>query len=226
MDLLELISISPIADSNNKAFYAMAFDRENFYFNRESSKAVYKYDQELGFIDRYDIPKKYTSICYDSKDDCYWAAVGDCNNRIFRLDLSFSEIDYIKIRPSEMKFSRIAGISYDPQDDTLFVTFNHGILEIDKSGNQTARQLNCGQLYLAALSVSPNYLAVYLKNSKQYIALYTNENVFIDYEIIPCDYIINNMILHKCSDDFYLYILAMKNRTYSYLLKFRYNNFY
>ena len=96
-----------------------------------SHTKIYKYDRCFEFCRGYDTARKYDFLCYDYRDDTYYAASAGSGKNIYKLSCEFTEIDCIQIDVPRA-VGKLTDISYDCSDDRIIAAYTLGIYAVDK----------------------------------------------------------------------------------------------
>ncbi len=96
-----------------------------------SQTKIYKYDRCFEFCRGYDTARKYNFLCYDYRDDTYYAASAGSGKKIYKLSCDFTEIDCIQIDVPRA-VGKLTDISYDCSDDRIIAAYTLGIYAVDK----------------------------------------------------------------------------------------------
>lgn len=180
----------------NKKINNFTFNGTYYYFTVKSSKEIIKTNFNIKKC--YKTCREYDCICYDYKENCFWASSLNCSNIIFKLNCNMSEVDCIKINSYKTKCNVITGISYNCCKDSLLISFINCIFEIKKS-NRAILKYNSKHMPISnILSICPCLMITCIKNRKQHIFLFDNCDKIIYSCIADCNMQIKNIIFNPC----------------------------
>ncbi|MEG0692420.1 MAG: hypothetical protein RR444_04995 [Oscillospiraceae bacterium] len=225
MHTFRINSEIPVPTNCLMQYRGIAFDGTHFYLTRPDSCQVLKFNEQFHQVGCYDVGRKYTSICYDSQDNCFWASAEDCYYKVLKLNTIFQEIDYLTIRPCDKCGGVICGISYNCEDDSILVALANCIVCIKKDGSCSPyiQQEHYKLWNTSVLSLSPGYLFSYMKDCKQHIAICSSDDKIVKKIRISSNFLIQGMVFDPCTtNDIHhcnIFILVSKHGCYPYVLK-------
>ncbi|MEG2857736.1 MAG: hypothetical protein RR994_03865, partial [Clostridia bacterium] len=166
--------------------------------------------------------RNYTSMCYDTHDKCFWATGGSRGAFIYKLNKCFEEIDCIRVHATDICGSCITGVSYDCCNDTLMVSFDTGIVCVNKrNSNDTAIiKKDCRECIMSVTFTSPYYFCYCFAGKKKFIRIYSGCGELVSKCEVPREISIEAILFNPCTCDFshcHFYILASKDNCYSYV---------
>lgn len=141
----------PLTDGH---FRDITFNGVQFLLLDAVNSEIYKYDCNFCFIETVALSGKYTSICYDWEEQCYFALANHSAANLFRLDESFHEIGQTRMRNAPQWNAN--DICYDGSNRTVWVSFPNRIAYTDKScGEYTFVKNDCEGQTIRNLLVLP-----------------------------------------------------------------------
>lgn len=207
-------------------YKGMAFDGCYFYFTCPELCEIVKYTENLCEVECIKVIRPYTCICYDSCNNCFWATTDCANNKLYKLDECFMEVDAITLESMEHPCGVITGVSYDCQQNRLVVSFVDYIVLVDVKCPKECILINqkCSVWNTGVLSIAPYYLVTELHNFHQDIVVY-DDDFKVQCKIqIPKGYVAQTVLFYPCRDrcnqNLTCYLLATKHGCYSYLIEF------
>lgn len=224
MNTLEPCAVHTLPTDCSMSYKEMAFDGCFFYLSMPKSYMIQKFNKDFTPADCVKTCRPYSSICFDSGENCFWASVNNINNQIFKLDHCLNEIDYIRINRCEKTSSKIMGLSYNCENNTLFIAFSHFIAEVSKDGCVVRTlQTSLEGHNTAILSIAPYYITVRLCGHTQIISFFTSDDCLIRSYCFPIVYAIEDILLDPCrkkdNKTLSFIILATKHRLYPRLIQ-------
>lgn len=96
-------------------------DDRNFLFVDGSVPRILKFDSRFRFMEAVHMARVYTGICYDFRENCYWAMAEKKGFWLCRLDAFLRETKQIPIRSTGN--GKTCGLSYDRETDGIWFTF-------------------------------------------------------------------------------------------------------
>lgn len=148
---------------------SIAFDGCGFALPSAQGCGITKLDGSFCPIETLCTTRKYTFLCFDQRERCYWASAED-SPVLYQLDRWFCEIGCIKLLCQHN--CHLCGISCDPCYGTLLLLYPDFIEYVDPCTGECQRFPNCTQaeMNLGIQALCGGYLLAYLKHDMQYIA--------------------------------------------------------
>ena len=175
---------------------SMAFDGCYYYFALQ--KEVVKTNLELKILCRYPICREYSQICYDWKEQCFWAASPEQSRMIYRLSATFHEEECIMLMGVNDCTGPITGISYECCYDKVLVSYENIIVKMDKDGHcKQCLYMPCVQIR-GLLSLCPGCIISVLKKGRQCIALWSPEGQITEIYYAEPGVWINTILYNPC----------------------------
>lgn len=203
------------------------FDGYFYYFTIQGLCEILKTDLDLNVVECYKTYRDYDCICYDYKEDCFWASSENCINYILKLNCDMVEVDYIIISDRKYISGIITGISYNWCNDKLVISFKNCIVEINKYNKDIVVKYNSNQIFISSvLSLSPGYIIISSNKKKQFIYILNSKGKIVYSDYIYCNgrikSIISNSSIYSGTRN-YLDFLVIKNGCHPYLYTFKLN---
>lgn len=167
----------------------IAYDGKWFYFTVRGEKKIIKYDLRLQEEQCFETSRIYTSLCYDSRDNCFWAIDSNHSSILYRLNELFEPIDTIHLLIPKEKELQTTGISYDCYSNQLFIINSRLIASLEKesykehiiSNHRFQRRIK------GVVGISQQYIFTYQSKPQNEIHIYSNSGTFIGKVILPYD---------------------------------------
>lgn len=219
MDTLNYIAEHPIDTMGYRLQGGMAFDGCYYYFPVLCDNIILKYDCHFQMVNKIETRRRYSCICYDYKEKCFWAGSNHQYGCIFKLNDRFTEIDRIDL--GYELCGVVSGLSHHCGDDSLLIAVANHIVKLTKYNKKI--QIVCTFpkcCVTGVLSLYPGMLVTLFDEGSLYTCILEeykkNGHVFC---APPC-FIINSMVIQHCIPDnsFNLSILATKQGCYPYIL--------
>lgn len=200
MKEIEPYKIISLAAKHSAKFRGMAFDGCFFYLTEPCEYSIYKFDKKFNLIQIIKTCNSYAGICYDSKENCFWAFTEKDPHCIHKLDCTLKKSDLIQLN-SETTCLPILGLSYDCDSNKLIAAYNDHIAKITKEGfSSCILKEDCKGDYEAVLSITPYYAVVHKTKRTQQINFYNKENCMIKELSIPYEYCIKDILFYPCEE--------------------------
>ena len=223
MNLSEKEDYLPIVLGHKQKASRMAFDGCSYYFTVMNQCKIVKSKAKPHVERYYDTCREYDRICYDGSENCFWTTAKNCNNIIFKLDCHMNEIDAIQLCGCYEIGGVITGITYNPCDDKILVTFYCALLQVDKHDGSTIILYRCIDNFITGVvSVSPNYIVTIFKEDRQYVDVLNDDGVVLKSIEFDCELMIRSIVLNPCPnqrDVYFVEYLIYKKGWYPYLVK-------
>lgn len=207
--------------------YANVTYDENYFYacsNRENN--VTKLNLHGCICDVIETQSLYKSICFDKKEDCFWAIKSNHSNYIYKLNRKFKEVDSFIFK--ELYYDYIENISYKISDDTLLLSSRNSVYNASKQGEVLFKYNLCKDHYiLSSGEIGKNLVKCSSYSEKSPVIIniifpnHCEENLNClaaghkAVGIFPACYDINNSVF---------YIATVKNNQFAYLLKYEFVN--
>lgn len=218
--MIQLHSCVPIPVGCDTSINHLAFDGCNYFCTIRCKHELIRFDPCCSALHRYYTCREYDCICYDYCDHCFWASSRTCCGRLFKLDCSMNEIDYIQISESA-EYGMVTGLSYDCCKNTLIVSFPCIVIEIEKEC-ETQKILYTAKEYwiMDILCICPCMLLTVLRCNKCYILVINQHGEKIACLCIDGLSEPKNLIFNPCMSDCHqspLQAFVLKKNYYPYL---------
>lgn len=207
-------------------YTAIAFDGCYYYITDGCKEEVQVFDTSLCYVNCIETCRSYTAICYDTQDNCFWAASSSAVGYIFKLNECMQEIDRIKIISDKVCVGIITGISYCCDENCLLVTSGSIIYYVEKeTGHARIMKKECDDhLITAVVCAYPLVIYYYIKNCRQWCAIINRYGEKIEDTPLSGEYYVQSALLYPCKDHFglfHVYELVQKHSCYNYVLNIR-----
>ncbi|MGN0493834.1 MAG: hypothetical protein ACI4F7_09315, partial [Acutalibacteraceae bacterium] len=197
----------------------MAFDGCHYYFSVFCDNIILKYNSDFEMIRKIETVRRYSCICYDYKEKCFWAGSKEHYGCIFKLNCRFTEIDRIDLGCELCGV--ISGLSYNCGDDSLLIAVADRVVKLTKYNRNLQVVCTFPNCYVTGvLSISPGIFITLLKNGHQYTYIIEEGKTQCRALSAPPCFLIKGMIFQPCSSDdsINLSVLATKCGRYPYIL--------
>lgn len=126
---------------------SFTMDNCNFYFLDKSGCKLIKWTPNIREVETIKLEQKYLCICYDHRENCFWA-IPDCNTHlIYRLDACFCAVGHISIKGDCNQ--RPISLSCDDCKDGIWICYTSQIAYVEKCNediifykNENNRRIN------------------------------------------------------------------------------------
>lgn len=221
--MFNIKSERPLPSKEMMQYIGIAYDGSYFYLTVNHASKIVQYDKCFCRINCFDTCRCYSDICYDNIENCFWAA-DDCgSSKLYKLNACLEEIDFIPISKPWGRDCKITGIAFNCQEDKLLVSFNAGIVSIDKKnpeGNDIISK-NGRDIFLGIVSISPYYISLCHSSNRQVFRIYSQNGILIEEFDAPYDVTVLSVVFVPCikdSCDYRFYVLVCKKGCYPYIL--------
>lgn len=227
MKLFELTDSIALSITCAKKYNNCAFDGCFYYFTVQCSCEIIKTDCCFYIAECYNTCKEYDCICYDEKDQCFWATTKKQSNAIYKLNRNMCEIDCITVHGCVDLIGDVTGISFNCCTDSLIISYCNCVLRSNKESGHSILLYKSNYVQITSvLSLCPNLVISGVKNNEQYVyVLDTTGSVQHSYPL-SCENRIKNILFNPCmknDDKIYLDFFTLKRGCYPYI--FRYHLF-
>lgn len=124
-------------DRDGHSYKGIAFDGCHFYLTSQNIICVYDFCMRK--IKDIKTCRCFTSICYDSSKNCFWAlSENDCN--AYKLDQNLQEVDCLSL---PHKYGKPTSISCGENNSELLIAAGNNIFSIFKSDSKSEQKINC-----------------------------------------------------------------------------------
>jgi hypothetical protein len=222
MQNMVLTGTQPLKNIDRQPYSKMAFDGLYFYCCITKISRIAKLDQNGKLLSWMDVRRPYHSICFDCKEECFWALDGDCHNSIYKLDADLAEIECVMFSCPNKWYT---DIYYDASCDMLLVCEANAINKVSKSG-MFVPFLNLGK-GLEAVSAAPVYGDLFIgckfQGACPDVLAVLRANMCFEYlNCFPKGFSVNSLCVGYQKDgNPILFALATQKFEYSYLLKYQ-----
>lgn len=189
-----------IATENGKKYSKMTYDGHFFYFTLPKENKISKFNQECILTTCYDLNRPYSSICYDKTEECFWAWDERTNYTIYKLNMNLEEIGYIELCKCAANNSKITGLSYNCEKDTIFISFSNSIAEFSKTG-QLIKPLQKTNNSCCILSIFPYYIIIEICEHTQIINIYSLKGKRIKSYCFSSQYEMKDIVFNPCLEN-------------------------
>ena len=213
-------SCIPISFECNAFINHVAFDGCDYFCTIRYKCEIVRFNPYSSMIHRYCTCREYDCICYDYRNCCFWASSRACCGKLFKLDCSMNEIDYIQIGTIE-QHSIVTGISYNCCKDALIVAFACVLIEIAED-RKTTKVLYTTREYciMDVLSICPCMLLTVHQYNKKYIIVINQYGEKIGCYCMDDLSVPQNLIFNPCMSDCHkspIWAFVRKKSCYPYL---------
>lgn len=203
-------------------YTSIAYDEKYFYICVKNKCSIIKSGLNGHIVDVIKTQSVYKSICFDSRENCFWTIKNNCPQYIFKLDKELKEVD--SFISKEVSYDCINNISYRASDDTLLLSSSNFIYNVSKQGETLFKyQSNNNHLILSIGEISKNLIKCtnYMPESLIVINMFYSGCCGENLNCIPNGYKPIS-IFPSCygADNNDFYIGTIKNKQFTYLLKY------
>lgn len=147
------------------------------------------------------LKRKYSNICFDNVQNCYWAISDNDACIIYQLDARFNEINQISLK--NVIHYEATGISYDCAGKKIWIAFPSCTGYV-KAGTDTLIYIQNNSKTMinrSVLSLSHCTLLSYKEDEKQFIEISSREYCRELIRCIPDGYTIEDMCVISCTQN-------------------------
>ncbi len=212
MDLLEIYESKNIGRSK---YDSIVFYGSSFLSLNKKENCIDIFDYNFKKTNSLYLNETLSSICYDEKDNCFYAITTDEDIQLLKIDSHFKTISshtlHINIKPEN--------ISYNFKKDCITLHFYSNIIEIDKNDLSLISNIDLGNNFDFCININNNFLCSSKKEGFNYISLVNNKGRVLSSEIFKGN---NEIINISIKNNNTLFILCKKNNNY-FILKAKLN---
>lgn len=180
---------------------------------------IYKYDSCLEFCRKYDTARKYNFLCYDYRDDAYYAACASSGRYIYKLSRDFNEIDCMRIDVPRA-VGKLTDISYDCCYDRIIAAYTLGIYAVDKCTGEVDELYRpvcdwimginkCRGLYFAVVLRCHEYMLVIYDEQFRELGILSFCEHELPVNVIDCGDRYVDCLIRKCGKYYYIYRIEL-----------------
>lgn len=194
-------------------YRGITFDGQYFYLTAQNN--VYLFDFSMRCLKQISTCQSFTSICYDSCLNCFWA-LSDNDYHAYRLDCMLREIDRIGL---PCQYGRPTGISCAENGEELLIAADNNIYIIDKTGCMNAHKINNipDAIFLCVSAIEKGYLCSGINNYGNTVRQFTQSGVSSCGILLPEGYITVAMTSGRCCHESFL--LTVKDNCYFRIMR-------
>ena len=218
--MVQFHSCIPISVGCDTLINHIAFDGCDYICTIRCKCEILRWNPCGALLHRYCTCREYDCICYDAHEHCFWASSRSCCGKLFKLDCSMNEIDYIRICKTE-QYGVVTGISYDCCRNTLMVSFPCVVIEIEKDCETTRVFYQTREVcIMGVLCICPCMLLTVYQGHKRSIIVINQWGEKIGCQRIDGLFLPQNLIFNPCTSDCHqspIWAFVCKKCCYPYL---------
>ncbi|MEG0614257.1 MAG: hypothetical protein RR540_00765 [Oscillospiraceae bacterium] len=199
--MFKIKSEKPLSSKCLTKYSGIAYDGCWVYMTVHCECKILRFDKCFKSEKCFDTYRCYASICYDVKENCFWASSDSFPSVVYKLNQCFEEIDSICIKIPLFYDKIIKSISYNCCKDELLVAVSSGVLSLNKSCPEKSTVLlkTPSERTLSVLSVCPYYVCSVLSGSEKLVRIYSCSKGLIKEYKIPYEIEIESSVFYPCS---------------------------
>ena len=203
MEMMNPNSVIELPVGRTQEFRGIAFDGRFFYITAPRECVIHKFDRKFAAADGISVIRQYAAICYDTREESFWATEDKRNNVIYKLDLRLKEIGQLELKADREFCGPIRGLSFDCEKNVLLAAYPDYIVEISKqTGCVNVLRGNHPGNYTAVLSIALYYAFIWhdrCKNRKnQEILFYVERDRLVRNLFTSEKYWIRDFLFYPC----------------------------
>lgn len=212
----------PLPTSPPARYTGMAFDGARLFFTKARESKIYQYGRRFCQEYCFDTCRVYDGICYDPKEQCFWASSKTYGATLFKLNSCFQEIDRIPIVfPGRSQApGHVTGLSYNHNEGTLVVAFPAYLVNVNPNRQEENTVLLhvTGEWILSVLSISNYLVCGCMTSSEQAIRIFSMDGKLLkEYALSCADQMEAAVALPEQSGFPRFAVLVSKRRCYPYV---------
>lgn len=219
MTFAKLYSKVKLQCKNNPCFSGGFYDGVYYYFYSENK--ILKYTNNFELVDENALDNSYTCICYDNREDCFWASKDENCLFLYKLNYKFEEISNIRIHSNVNAAANIISFSYNKCDDTFIIITNLRIIKVNKKGEITKDifEIKGKQINYSCNNVNENLVYMSKVNKTSFLGMNDKWNNKIIFRL-PNTFIYTSILdISKNKNKIIITILAKDCKKNSFILK-------
>lgn len=179
---IEFLEKASVNQRFNYLYTGLAYDGKYLYFTCPDMKLIYVYNKKFKNTGVIKINNKYSYICYDNKDECFWCCTDKKYNTIYKLNKDFSLIDKITFDALRMCNGNIKGLSFDCFTNSILVAYSNCVMLVSKDEkiNNISILESYKSIITSVVSIAPTLIVTYSDGSKKTLVVYDNNLKVID----------------------------------------------
>lgn len=192
----------------------IVYDGYWFYLTVIGEYKIIKCDKFFHQIHCFETCRNFSNLCYDSREDCFWATQTGVSSFVFKLNQFFEQIDTIYISLPNVKDDIITGISYNYYSDMLLLTYAKLVVAVNKCSLEESIIFYSKnqEIIKGSVDIFGSYTGYCTSSLQDKIEVYSNSRKFIAEVIIPCDLRVVSLCLGytQKNNTIPIYILAIR----------------
>lgn len=220
--MFKIISKQKLLSQHSIYYLGMTFDEHYYYLTQSyEEKYITQMDQKLKIIKNIKTIRNYNYICFDQKENCFWAISSNYCNRIYKLNKDFCEIDIINLACS---FDDITGISYNICNDFIILSTKDSIYTVNKATIKNKKVdliKKFVEEYILGIGTFNSYIIVSSMNriKIQLILMDINGDILEKYSITDDMYIKSILFTDLSCSNIHLNLLANEGEQDTYFIE-------
>ena len=227
MFIIQICSNHMLEHHCHCSYKGIAYDGCFFYLSNPHEKTIAKYNLTFSFMEEFDVQRRYTSLCYSEKKECFFALTSDETDCIYVLDRKFQERDKISVKNVNMgvRYNNITGVTCG-ENGQIVVCGNFGIAEIDRGNSLKVSIIDQPKNAIQFTSIArvwEEYICTFKQSHCQLVGMFggcNNEQMQCH---IPEQFCVEDITEFVCTKDCckIFYILVRKGEGCSCILKIK-----
>lgn len=225
--IIKIQSEIPLAGTCPVRYRGIAFDGCHFFLTEQCLPEITQLDPCFHAVEHFPTCRCYTCLCYDPCACCFWASDNRCPSILFKLDVCFHEVDFIRLRDQKTAsgIGVITSISYDEEEKCLLVSSAVGLAWVplrERESPVTCCIQKRHSLICWVLAAGHYYLYCSLEDGKQTVQCCFKNGAILWECCIPKGFFVDAAVFAcspKKDDEYNLFLLATKHGCCSYLLE-------
>ncbi len=178
------------------AYDCVAFDGYYYYFLFCHQQYVLKTDVCFQCVHSYPLHRKYTSLCFDKAEKCFWASYTNSPYTLYKLSIDLCELGTWSVPKSANGCGVLSSLSYDDVNNALMFVLDNQFVQYKISTNNSCVQYDDVNAYIFSAScVFPFFALTLVQNNLTKFVLLDCAGHVQHACDMPCDFIVKNVYM-------------------------------
>lgn len=145
---------------------------DGFYITQPESLKILRFNRELEETGEFSVPVRFTVLCYDRGEDCFWGYVPGTPLILYRMNRELAvESQSILEWPESAK--EVNGISVNCEAELLILSTDDTVWSFQRDGKYAGRILRAAEnaILEGVAAISPWFIVRYRKGTRLNLAL-------------------------------------------------------
>ncbi|HWQ51807.1 MAG TPA: hypothetical protein VN369_08420 [Terriglobales bacterium] len=153
---------------------------DGFYLTQPESLRILRFNRELEQTGEFPVPVRFTVLCYDRGEDCFWGYVPGTPLILYRMNRELGVESQSILAWPELAYE-IVSISVDCAAGLLVLTTDDAVWSFQRDGKYAGRILRAAEnaVLEGAAAINPWIVARYRRGTRVNLALVNSQGVMV-----------------------------------------------